>query len=193
MDTALLHGRLYGIHCRLGVEGIKDGFHQYAVHTGLKQGAGLLLVGIVQFIIGDGTECRVVHVGTDGERFACRADGGNNIARLFCRAECLCLPFGYPYRFDVELFYQMTAMVFCLRDTLAAEGVGGDDVRPGFQIAAVYVADDIGACKAQQVVVALHICSFGQIQVAPEVLFHQAVGLYQRAHGAVKQQYPVLE
>ena len=74
---------------------------------------------------------------------------------------------------------------FAQRRRRRAEGVGLDHVRPGLEIAAVDVADQVGAGQGQIV---------GTVLVPVEVLFHrQGQGLDLAAHGAVAQQNPLVQ
>ena len=52
---------LQGVHCCLGVEGVKDGLHQEHVHTTSIQALQLLVVGVNHLVVGDATEGRVLH------------------------------------------------------------------------------------------------------------------------------------
>ena len=80
-------------------------------------------------------------------------------------------------------------VVVSLRDTLAAEGVGADDVGTSLQIFAVYVSDDVGSGQVEHVVVALHHHFHILKTSAFEVGFVQMILLYHGTHSTIEYQY----
>ena len=77
-------------------------------------------------------------------------------------------------------------MVVGERQRRGVEGVGGDEVRAGFEELAVNVFDDLGPGQHQQVVATLEIVRPVLEPLAAERGFIQPVLLDHRAHGAVE-------
>ena len=88
----------------------------------------------------------------------------------------------------IHLSGEILHFVVGLRNALRVEGVGLDDVGSCFEIAFVYVGDDIRTCEAQHVVVALHLpVGIGKAS-ASEVGFGQSVLLNDSTHCTVENQ-----
>jgi hypothetical protein len=75
-----------------------------------------------------------------------------------------------------------------LRDGLAAERVGLDDVGAGLEVLAMDVEDHVGPRQHEQVVVALQLAAVVREARAAEVTFLQLAPLDHRPHRAVQDQ-----
>ena len=130
----------------LGIEGIEDGLKKQQVDTTLHQGFNLLAICSVKLVIGDSTCCRIVDIGRKGGRGVRRADIARHIAstaHTVCHGGFGSLT-GQTDCGKVELAHKMCTMVVGQGNALCRECIRSDDIGSGFQIAAMYVENDIG-------------------------------------------------
>ena len=92
-----------------------------------------------------------------------------------------------PYCLAVQFPYQMFTMIVGHGYTLAAEGIGRDNISPCLQVSAMDILNDIGPCQDQYVIITLHLSGNIQEPAAPEILLRQVVTLNHGAHGTIQQ------
>ena len=78
-------------------------------------------------------------------------------------------------------------------DALRIERAGLNDVDTHAEVAAVDIGNHVGACEAEQVVVALLQSGQGGKALATEVLFVEAKLLYHGAHGTIEYEDVLLD
>ena len=186
-----LHGCFGSMQGCFGIERVENRFDEQGIHAFADKGFHLLDVGFGQGIECEGTQCRVVHIGTHGERLACGTHASGYQTRFLRSAPCVfgCQIFGQSHCRFVELATKILTVIFAHGDALCAEGVGLDDVGTGFKVSTVYVGNDVGARQGEQVVVSLlHTRQVGKA-CAAVVGFGEAVTLNHGAHGAIENEY----
>ena len=88
----------------------------------------------------------------------------------------------------IQCVHDALSAVVRLGDDRAAEGIGLDDVRPGFEVGAVDFLDYVRAGEYQQIVVALQVTGV-VLEVAVAVVgLGESVALDEAAHGAVEDE-----
>ncbi len=172
----------------LGVERVEDRLDQQGVDARAQERAGLLGVGGDHLVPGDGAVVGSVHVGRHGERPVERPDRSGDEAaaarrRRFRRPGG---PAGHGDRGAIEFGDDWLEAIVGLGDRRGIEGVGLDQVRPGVEIGAVDLFDEVGAREAEQIVVALQVVGMGAQAFAAKVRLLQAEGLDHRAHRAIQ-------
>ena len=93
-----------------------------------------------------------------------------------------------PRTLPVHLEGDVLHAVVGLRHPRRRKGVGFDDVGAGPQVVEVDVADDVGLCQHQKIVVSAHVLRPVLEPFTAEFRLFQAVRLDHRAHGAVEHQ-----
>ena len=168
-----------GCHLRRGIE---DGFRVERVETGLDEqqvdaafdkGSDLFAVNRRHLVEREGTGCGIGYIGTECQRFGCRADAAGDPHRA---RGGICLPAGDAGAFPCEGGRLAGESVFLLGDAVGTECVGLDDVRPGRDVGAVYACHD-----------------FRLIQVECIEIAAQSPALEHRAHRPVEQQDALLK
>jgi len=181
---------LDGHERRFGVQRVEDGLNQQHVDPAVEEALYLLGVRVPDLVEGDGAERRVVHVGRERQRAIRRADGARDEPRPVGRAGRP-RSGGFarqPGRRDVQLVDERLKVVVGLRDRVAAEGVGLDDVAAGSEVLVVDLPDDVGAGEDQELVVALHVVPVLAKALAAVVRFAELATLDHRAHCAVEDE-----
>ena len=79
-------------------------------------------------------------------------------------------------------------MIVCLRDALAAERVGGDNIGTHFEILTMDICDDVRTSQGKHVVVAFQQTCHILKTVSPEILFSEAIALYLRSHRTIQHE-----
>ena len=85
VNAALVKKGFYSKNRRFGVQGIENRFHQQDVYPAVHQARRLVVVGVAQFIEGDGAEARVVHVRRKGGGSIGWPKRAGHVARFFWR------------------------------------------------------------------------------------------------------------
>ena len=95
--------------------------------------------------------------------------------------------------FNVDVVDEGFEVVVGLRDDLAAEGVGLDDVGTGFEEAAVDVGNDFGFGQAEHVAVALEVLVMVLEPLPAKIRLAQLEPLQRRPHRAVDDDNALLQ
>jgi hypothetical protein len=100
---------------------------------------------------------------------------------------------GEPGGLDVEFRDDGLEVVIGLGNGLGVEGVGLDDVGPGFEKAAVDVGDDVGPGQDEEVAVALEVLGMAGKALAAEIGLRELELLQGGAHRAVDDDDALLQ
>ena len=177
------------INSSLGIERIEDRFYQDGIYPTLKQGFHLFLIGIRQLIESNGTESRVVHIGTHGASLVGRSYRACHKTRLLRILGCIFIRqfTGKLGCSQVDFPTIVLHMIIRHRNALCIEGIGLDDIRPCFQILAMDVTDDIGSRQTQQVVT-LHLSGLLHKTIPTKFLFREIIFLYHGSQRSIQYQ-----
>src|SRR4051812_30149343 len=181
-DGKLLLARQRSLHAldpeqrRLDVARVLRGLDEEVVDAAVVQPARLRFVGGDELFEGDASG--------DRDRLGGRAHRSGDETRLF----------GEPGRFlpgehrgnPVDLDRPILEPIFGEHDGRTAEGIGLEDVRPRFEVAAMDPADRVGPGQVQVLVAAFQLG-------ATEVLGGKAQVLERRAHRAVEDEDALVE
>ena len=161
---------LGAVHRGLHLQRVLAGFHHDRIHATRDKAAALLRQRRFQRVIGDVAEARQLGAGADAAQHPAMpavAEFRRRLARQLA---------GDAIDFEGAV----GELEFVQRDRGAAEAVGFHHVGAGGEIAAMDVADHVGARQVQDL---------GAVLPAPEVAVDvERQGLNMRAHGAVGQQ-----
>ena len=148
-----------GIKRRLGVEGIKNRFHQKDIHASIHQAANLLGIGFDQFHKIHRAKTGIVNIRTYTGGLVGRSYSTRHKTRLVWihGRDQISLLFGQTSRSHVKFITQFFHAVIGHGDTLRIEGIRFQNIRSGLQVVPVNLGDDIGPAQAEQFVVALNI------------------------------------
>ena len=174
----------------LRVQRVEDRLEQQDVGAAVDQAADLVGVGRAHLVERHRAERRVVDVGRDRERAVGRADRAGDEPGLLRRAPRVLVGrlAREPRGGDVDVVDVRLEPVVRLRDGVAVERVGLDDVRAGLEVLAVDAADDVGPRQHEHVGVALEVVRMIGEPRAAIVGLAQRVALDHRAHRAVQNQ-----
>ena len=198
----------------LGVEGVEDGLDHQDVGAAFDQAVRGLAIGLGEFIERGRPEAGAIHVRAQRGGAAGGPEHADHESR-FRRVACLDRIAFDPRQaraLAIEFAHQVLEAVVGQRNAGRIEGVGLDQVRAGFQVLAVDVADDVRPGQCQQVVVAAlvvrlataaramrmafcreqHVVTPGEA-LAAVVGFLQSVALDHGAHRAVDDQDAVVQ
>ena len=193
LDAVFFEHLPAGEYGGLGVQGVENGLDQQQIGAAFDQAACGLHVVVHQILKRDVAKAGIVDIGRDRAGTAGGAEHAGDEAWFFGCGK----PLGRPARDscsrNVDLIRQVFHPVVCHRGAGGVEAVGLDDIRPGFQIGAVDVLDDLRLCQRQQVIVALEIGRPVDKPLATIIGLTQFMALDHRAHGAVKDQNAVGE
>ena len=174
----------------LRVQRVEDRLHEQRVDLAVEQSFDLLRVGCVEIVPVQGAEGRVVDVRRDGERLRGRPDRAEHEARLVrgLLAERARGLDGDARRLGVHLAAVRLEPVVGLGDRVRAERIRLDQVRAGFEVGLVDLADHVRAGEHEQLVVALHVLAVAGEALAAEVRLFEALLLDEAPHGAVEHE-----
>ena len=136
---------------RFGVECVENGFDEQNVGAAVDQAIGCLDIVAYQFVKGDVTGARVIHIGGNGGGARCRADDAGHQARL---GRVLCGKFvtggaGKGGTCNVEFVNDLFQFVIRLGKTCGIEGVGFNDVGTSRQVLLVDALNNFRASQQQ--------------------------------------------
>ena len=150
VDSEIALQLFHGDEARLEAAGVEAGFDEQIVGAAFDEAFGLLVV--IGAKLGEGGGAGDVEIfigGPDGAGDEARFGGGGilvgDVARQFGGGE-------------VQLVGAVFEFVIGKGDAGAAEGIGLDDVGAGFEVLAVDIPDDVGACDVE---------NFGTVLAAP--------------------------
>ena len=149
------------INGRFCVQCVKNRLYNQDIGTTVHQAPDLLMIRIGNLIECNRTVPGPVDVRRQRQRLVHRANGAGN--KMMGRSGDLIALFfyygfpGHPCCSYVELIGESLHVVVGKRYALCVEGVGLDDMRTGGEVLPVNITDDIGACKAKQVIIAFYI------------------------------------
>ena len=166
-------GPLHADDGRLGLQQVLAGLDDDRVHPAAKQACGVALVGVTQRGEPDVPEGGQLGAGPDRAEHPARP--------LRRRPRVRGLP-GDPRACLGQLPDPVLKTVFAEVAQVRAEGVGGDAVHPGFEVAVVDRADDVGPGEVEDFVAPL---------VAVEVAEGRRAGLEHGAHRPVGHHHPL--
>jgi hypothetical protein len=189
IDRQLAHGAAHGVQRRLGVERVEDGLQQDQVGPAFDQRRGRLTVGRHQLVEIDVAKTRIVDARRQRRGAIGGADRAGHEARLPGAFGVLVGNFArQARRRPVELHHHAFHAVVALGRRAGIEGIGLDDVGPGLQVLAVYLADHRRLRQRQQIVVALQIARPVVEALTAIRRLIGRIGLDHGAHGAVEHQ-----
>ena len=149
--THHLHGCIDGT---FRIQRVEDGLYEQGIHPTLHQTVHLFLVGKEQFVVGHLTHSGIAHVRRHGERLVGGTDTARHKPRFLRRAVSVGHPAGDSGTFQGHFPRTILKMIVGLRDALAAEGVGGDDVGACLEITAVDILYHLRTAQVQLVGIA---------------------------------------
>ena len=173
----------------LPVEGVEHGLDEEDVDAALDQGARGLGVAVAQLVEGDVAIRRVLDPRRQREGDVGRTEGARDEAVL----ECVRGLAREARPLQVHLVGQVLEAEVRLRNARRGEGVGGDDVRAGFEVLAVDLGHELGLREAQDVAVVAQRLGVVAEPMAAEVLVAEALVLEHDAHRSVEDHDPALE
>ena len=190
LQAHLVQHALHAEDSCLGVQRVEDSLDEQDVGPAIDQAARRLAVTIGQLVESDIAVGRVVDVGREGGRAVGGAKRSGDKARPRRVAPLYFVArfHGQSRRGQVHLVGQPLHAVVALSDAVGVEGIGLDQVGPGFKVGRVDGANDVGLGQRQQVVVALQVAGPVGEALAAEVGLAQAVLLDHRAHGPVEDE-----
>ena len=155
------------------IEGVEAGLDEDQIHAAFDQCRYLLAVDFCHLVECQRQGCLVGQAGAEGQRFCCRSDAAGHPYLVPFAYSPVCLAPGDTGPLAGELSRPTFQAVFPLRDAVAAEGVGLDDVGAGLDIGAVDRCDQF---------------RFGKVECIEVAAF--PVALQHRTHRSVEQQDP---
>ena len=178
-----MDGRLDG---DAGVERVKDGFYEDAIHSAIEESRHLFFVSpsqqmLVKWHAIGGLRRTDAAGGSHAAEYETRFLGCE--AREFFRHSPCDATGG-----EVHLTGAVRHAIVGERDALCVEGAGLYEVGPRLEVFAVDALDDVGSRQAQQVVATLQFPLHILEAVAPKILFPQVMLLYHRPHRPVEDE-----
>ena len=184
----LLHHGDGRINHRLAVERIKDGFDENHVRATLYETIHLFADIGEEFIVCNLAGGRVADVRTHGASLVGWSHVSGNEAWLVGCRKLITFDARQSCALERHLAGAVFQVIIRLRDALAREGIGCDDIGASLQVASVDVRDDIRSGDVEHVVVALHHSRYITEPLTSEVILGQIIFLNLRTHGTVKNQ-----
>jgi len=184
-----------GKQCGLAIERVEHGLDHQQVDPAVEQTPDALPVTGHQFVEGHVAESRIVHVRRDRRGAAGGPEYADHETRLggIVPGELVDSRPRQPRPCAVQLVSQMGHAIVGHGHRVGVEGVGLDQVGPGFQVGRMDAANDLRLCQGQQVVVALLVAVVRLEAVAVIVVSIQPVALDHGAHGAIEDEDSLLE
>ena len=115
------HHLLCCVDCSFGVERVEDGLDEQCIHSAFDEGLYLFGIGIDEFVKGDASLGRVIHIGTDGTGLPCRAYGACYKARFVGCAHGVCAFTSDACCCTIDVFAQVLASIVSHRYALCVE------------------------------------------------------------------------
>ena len=146
----------------------------------------MFVIGFAQRLKIDVACTGVVDIGADAGSFRRWAQGAHGVSGFVGCGKLVAGSARQGRRSAVHFNGQVGHFVIFLRNGGGAKGVGFDHVGASCQITLVNVANDIGACQAEQFVVALDV--FGEVfeSLSTVIGLAQFEALNHGAHGAIE-------
>ena len=188
LHPMLLHHGDGSINHRLAVERIKDGFDENHVRATLYETIHLFADIGEEFIVCNLAGGRVADVRTHGASLVGWSHVSGNEAWLVRCRKLITFDARQTCALERHFSCAVFQVIIRLRDALAREGIGCDDISTSLQVASVDVRDDIRAGDVEHVVVALHHARHVAETFATKVVLSQIIFLNLRTHGTVKNQ-----
>ena len=184
-----LHHREGCIHHCFAVKRIENRLYENNICTSLNKSIYLFCTDIEEVIVGHVTCGRIAHIGTHGACLVSRSHIASHEAWLFGRRISVCFYTCQSCSLVCHLTRIIFQMIISLRDALRRESIGSDDVCPSLKIAFIDIRDNVGTCKIEHIIIALHLSRHISIPFPTKVLFCEVVSLYLRAHSPVEYQH----
>jgi len=188
LHPMLLHHGDGSINHRLAVERIKDGFDENHVRATLYETIHLFAYIGEEFIVCNLAGGRIADVRTHGASLVGWSHISSYEAWLIWGRKFVAFDARQSCALERHLAGAVFQVIICLRDALAREGIGCDNVGASLQVASVDVRDNVRASDVEHVVVALHHSRHITEPLASEVILGQIIFLNLRTHGTVKNQ-----
>ena len=172
----------------LGIERIKYRLNEQQIHTAIHQRVNLLHIGRLQRIKVRCTQRRVIHIGRNRETLCCWADRSRHKTRLI-RSDSIhsiYLSTSKLRRLYIQSAHTILQTIFCLRNTLAIECTGLDNLRSRLQILAMNCRNNIWTRKDKHVIITLKAHVMVHKLNPSKVIFREVISLNHSTHSAVQ-------
>ena len=187
-ETELLEQLVQRIDGCLGIQRVENGLDHNQVAAAFDQCACSFDVVVDQLLKGHVARAGIVHIRGDTGRARGWTDDAGHPAGFVGGGHGVGGATGHCGGGAVQFGYQILHVVVRLGQAGRIEGIGLDDIGPGFHVFPVQALDQFRLGKAQQVVIALQVLVEVRKAFAPVLALVQLLLLDHGAHGAIQDQ-----